>query len=87
MQTITKHELDGPLISNKVGVISKIVTRDIKWHFIWIKRLIHQEGVSVINIGALNTQNRQRKTDGSSSSLIIVRDFNSLLAAIDGITR
>ena len=71
------------LISDKIGLKIKNITRDKKGHYIMIKRPIQEEDITIVNIYAPNTGApqyiRQTLTDINGeidSNIIIVRDFN-----------
>ena len=75
----------GILISDKIDLKIKKITRDKKGHYITIKGSIQEEDITIVNIYAPNTGApqyiRQTLTDIKGeidSNTIIVGDFNTL---------
>ena len=78
------------LISDKIGLIIKNITRDKEGHSIMIKRSIQEEDSTIVKISALNIGApqyiRQTLTDIKGefdSNTIIVGDFNTPLTPTD----
>ena len=74
------------LISDKIDLKIKKITRDKEGHYIMIKRSIQEEDITIVNIYAINIGApqylRQTLTDikgGIGSKTIIVGDFNTPL--------
>ena len=71
------------LISDKIDLKIKKITRDKERHYIKIKGSIQEEDLAIVNIYALNIgapqHTRQTLTDikGETDSNIIVGDFNT----------
>ena len=72
------------LISDKIDLKIKNITRDKEGHYIMIKELIQEEDITIVNIYAPNTGTlqfiRQMLTDIKGeidSNTIIVGDFNT----------
>ena len=71
------------LISDKIGVKIKKITRDKEGHYIMINGSIQEEDITIVNVYAPNTEApqyiRQTLTDIKGeidSNTIIVEDFN-----------
>ena len=78
------------LISDKIDLKIKKVTRDKEGHYIMIKGSIQEEDITIVNIYASNIGApqyiRQTLTDIKGeidSNTIIVGDFNTLLTPMD----
>ena len=78
------------LISDKVDLKIKNITRDKEGHYIMIKGAIQEEAITIINIYAPNPGPhqyiRQTQTDIKGeidSNTIIVGDFNTPLTPVD----
>ena len=78
------------LISNKIDLKIKKITRDKKGHYITIKGSIQEEDITIVNIYAPNIEApqyiRQTLTDikgETDSNTIIVGDFNTPLTPMD----
>ena len=78
------------LISNKIDLKVKNITRDKEGHYIMIKGSIQEGDITIVNIYALNIAAPQyiRQTltaikGENDSNTIIVGDFNTPLTAID----
>ena len=78
------------LISNKIDLKIKNITRDKEGHYIMIKGSVQEEDITIVNIYAHNTGApqyiRQTLTDIKGkidSNTIIVGDFNTLLTPMD----
>ena len=76
------------LISDKIDLKIKNITRDKEGHYIMIKGSIPEEDITIVNICAPNKRAPQyiRLTDIKGeidSNTIIVRDFNTLLTPMD----
>ena len=77
------------LISDKIDLKIKKITRDKERHYIMIKGPIQEEDITIINIYAPNIGPqyiRQTLTDikgENDSNTIIVGDFNTLLTPMD----
>ena len=78
------------LISDKIDLKIKKITRDKEGHYIMIKGPIQEEGITVLSIYAPNLKApqyvRQTQTDikgKTDSNTIIVGDFNTLLTPMD----
>ena len=78
------------LISDKIDIKIKNITRDKEGHYIMIKGSIQEEDVTIVNIYAPNTEApqyiRQTLTDikgENDSNRIIEEDFNSPLTPMD----
>ena len=79
------------LISDKMDLKIKTITRDKEGHSIMIKRSIQEEDITIVNIYARNVgvpqYIRQMLTavkGETNSNTIIVGDFNTPLSAVDG---
>ena len=78
------------LISDKINLTIKKITRDKEGHYIMIKGLIQEEGIPVVTIYAPNTgapqYTRQTLTDIEGevdSNTIVAGDFNTSLTPMD----
>ena len=78
------------LISDKIDLKIKKITRDKEGHYIMIKRSIQEEDITIVNIYASNIGApqyiRQTLTDIKGeieSNTITVGDFNSLFTPVD----
>ena len=78
------------LISDKIGLKIKMITRDKEGHYIMINGSIQEEDISIVNIYAPNIGApqyiRQTLTDIKGeidSNTITVGDFNSPLTPMD----
>ena len=78
------------IISDKIGLKIKKITRDKEGHYIMIKGSIQEEDITIINIYAFNIRApqyiRQTLTDIKreiDSNTIIVGDFNTPLTQMD----
>ena len=78
------------LISDKMDVKIKTVTRDKEGHYVMIKGIVQEEDIIIVNIYAPNIGAPQyiRQIPTAikgeiDSSTIIVGDFNTLLSPID----
>ena len=77
------------LISEKIDLKIKMITRDKEGHYIMIKGSIQEEDVTLVNIYAPNVEAplyiRQTLTDikGEIDSNTIVEDFNTPLTPMD----
>ena len=78
------------LISDKIDLKIKKITRDNKGHYIMIKESIQEEDIAIVNIYAPNTGApqyiRQTLTDIKGeidSNTIIVGDFNTPLTPMN----
>ena len=77
------------LISEKIDLKIKMITRDKEGHYIMIKGSIQEEDVTLVNIYAPNVEAplyiRQTLTDikGEIDSNTIVGDFNTPLTPMD----
>ena len=78
------------LISDKIDLKIKKITRDKEGHYIMIKGTIQEEDITIVNIYASNIGApqyiRQTLTDIKGeidSNTIIVGDFNTLLTPLD----
>ena len=78
------------LLSDKLDFKLKTVTKDEEEHYIIIKGSIHQEDLKIVNIyapnlGALNYMNQLIANIKKliHNNTIIVRDFNTILTAMD----
>ena len=77
------------LISDKIDLKIKKITRDKEGHYIMIKRSIQEEDITIVNIYAINIGApqyiRQTLADikGIESNTIIVGDFNTPLTLMD----
>ena len=78
------------LISDKIDLKIKMITRDKEGHYIMIKGSIQEEDITIINIYAPNIRAlqyiRQIRTDikgETDSNTIIVGDFNTPLTPMD----
>ena len=86
MKMGSKRKLIAILISDKIDVKIKKITRDKEGHYIMIKGSIQEEDITVVNIYASNIGApqyiRQTITDikgETDSNTVIVGDFNTLL--------
>ena len=78
------------LISDKIDLKIKNITRDKEGHYIMVKGAIQEEVITIVNIYAPNIgapqyirqtlTNRKGEID---SNMIIVEDFNTLLTPMD----
>ena len=82
------------LISGKIDIKTKAVSRDKEGHFITIKGSIEQEDVTLVNNYALNRGTtkyiKQMLTDMEEdvdSNIVIGRDLNTLVTSIDSSSR
>ena len=78
------------LISDKIGLKIKKITRDKEGHYVMIKESIQEEDIIIVNIYAPNIGAphyiRQTLTDikgETDNNTIIVRDFNTPLIPLD----
>jgi len=78
------------LISDKIDLKIKKITKDKEGHYIMIKGSIQQEDITIVNIYAPNIEAaqyiRQRLTDIKreiDSNTIIVGDFNTPITPMD----
>ena len=78
------------LISDKIDLKIKMITRDKEGHYIMIKGSIQEEDITIVNIYAPNTVGaqyiRQTPTDIKreiDSNTIILGDFNTPLTPMD----
>ena len=78
------------LISDKIGLKIKKITRDKEGHYVMIKESIQEEDIIIVNIYAPNIGApqyiRQTLTDikgETDNNTIIVRDFNTPLTPMD----
>ena len=78
------------LISDKIDLKIKKITRDKEGHYIMIKGSVQEEDITIVNIYASNIGApqyiRQTLTDIKGeidSNTIIVGDFNTLLTPMD----
>ena len=78
------------LISEKIDLKIKKITKDNEGHYLMIKDSIQEEDIAIVNIYALNIGTpqyiRQVPTDTKGqidSNIIIVGDFNSQLTPMD----
>ena len=78
------------LISDKINLKIKNITRDKEGHYIMIRGLIQEEDITIINIYAPNIGTSQyiRKTltdrkGETDSNTVIVGDFNTQLTPMD----
>ena len=87
-----KHKKAGVviLISEKIDLKIKNITRDKEGHYVMIKGSIQEEDITIINIYACNKgapqHIRQTLTDVKGeidSNTMIVRDFNTPLTPMD----
>ena len=79
------------LISNKIDFKTKAIKRDKEGHYVMLWRSIQQEGITLVNIYALNIAalkcikqmiDINGKID-SNINAVIVADFNTPLTSID----
>ena len=82
------------LISEKIDLKIKNITRDKEGHYIMIKRSIQEEDITIVNIYAPNTGAPQyiRQTLADligeiANNTIIVGDFNTPLTPMDSSSR
>ena len=82
------------LISEKIDVKIKTITRDKEGHYIMIKGSIQEEGITIVNIYAPNIGAPQYKREMLTaikgeidSNTIIVGDFNTPLSPMDRSTK
>ena len=99
MQAAAVAGLQGLLlISDKIDLKTKTVSRNKEGNFIVIKRLIEQEDITIINIYEANnraskyvkwnaTELKGEIDNNIQNLLIIVSDFNTCLSIMDRITR
>ena len=78
------------LISDKIDLKIKKITRDKEGHYIMVKRSVQEEDITIVNIYALNIGApqyiRQTLADikgGIGSNKIIVGDFNTPFTPMD----
>ena len=78
------------LMSDKINLKIKKITRDKEGHYIMIKGIIQEEDITIVNIYVSNIGApqyiRQTLTDikgETDSNTIIVGDFNNLLTPMD----
>ena len=81
------------LISGKVDLSAKKITRDRKRHYIIIKESMHQEYITIRNVYAPKQKNckiRKAKADRNEGEIdkftILVVDFNTTLSPINNRT-
>ena len=91
-----KQKKDGPaiLISDKIDLKIKKITRDKEGHYIMIKGSVQEEDITIVNIYAPNIVApqyiRQTLTDIKGeidSNTIIVGDFNTPLTTINRLSK
>lgn len=78
------------LISEKVDIRAKKITRDRTEHYIMIKGLVYQEGIAILSVPAPNNSTatwvKQKLTElkGEINKFtIVVWDFNTSLCTIE----
>ena len=79
------------LISDKIGLKIKNITRDKEGHYLMIKWSIQEEDIAIVNIYASNTGTSQYireiltdiKEENDSNIIIIIVDFNTSLTPVD----
>ena len=82
------------LLSDKIDLKIKKITRDKKGHYIMIKGSIQEEDITIVNIYILNIGTPQYRRQiltyikgETDSNTIIVRDFNTTLTTMDRLSK
>ena len=82
------------LISDKVDIKVKVITRDKEGHYITLKGAIQQEDITLVNIYALDTgapkyikQFLEDIKGEIDSNTVIVGDFNTPLTPLDKLNK
>ena len=90
MKNGKQKEAEAILISDKIDLKTKKITRDKEGYYIMIKGAIQEEDITIVNNYAPNTGApqyiRQTLTDTKGemdSNTIIVGDFNTPLTPVD----
>lgn len=91
MQTLAKKKTEiATLISNKIGLGKRNITRDKENHYIIIKESIFQKYITILNLYALNSRaskymkRKQTELKGNMDRYTIVfEDFITLISVTD----
>ena len=78
------------LISDKINFKTKAIKRDKEGHYMILRRVIHQEGITLVNIYAPNIgapkyirKNLKDFKKDIDSNILIIGDFNTPLSTMD----